>query len=183
MELGRPWMMRGLVIALALVVGVVAWMATRGDGGESTPGPSSNGSESRVVTEAELKDVAALADHPVYWAGPAPGAELELTEGPEGSVQLRYLEEGDEAGEGPAESLTVGTYPLPDADGALDAFAKRRGSVVRRSRDGRKVVVSKGTPTSAYFVSPDDSVQVEVYDPSPKRALGLALSVQVRPVG
>lgn len=136
----------------------------------------------RIVAPSGLGEVAALLGQPVYWAGPVSGKELELTElGEGGGVQVRYLPEGVEARDGASAPLTVGSYPLSDPGAALDAFAKRPGSVVRRGRGGRKVVVSTRSPTSAYFVSPDNSVQVEVYDRSPKRALALALSGRVRP--
>jgi hypothetical protein len=174
----RRWLLRGSVLGLALVVGLVAWLATRDDGDEPAAAPET---ESRIVLAGELGDAAALAGHPVYWAGPRPGTQLELTESGEGGVQVRYLEEGLEAGDESAQALTVGTYLLPDPAAALKAFGATRGSVVRRAEDGREVVVGEQSPTSAYFASPDNSVQVEVYDPSPRRALALALSGEVRP--
>jgi hypothetical protein len=169
------------VVGLALVVALVAWLATRGGDGESAA--QSSGNESRIVVPAQLGDAAVLSGHPVYWAGPVAGTALELTESGEGDIQVRYLEEGAEAGDESAAALTIGSYPLSDPNGALQAFAEKPGSVVRRSKDGREVVVSEQNPTSAYFVSPDNNVQVEVYDPSPKRALSLALSGRVRPAG
>ena len=176
----RPWLLRGTVLGLALVVGVVAWLATRDDDSAPAPAPEL---EPRIVTTQELRSIVAVTGHTVYWAGPMPGTSLEATESADGSVQVRYLEEGAEAGEQPAAFLTVGSYPLPDPSGALDGFAKRQGSVMHHSPDGRKVFVSKQKPTSVYFASPDNTVQVEVYDPSPKRALSLALSGRVSPAG
>lgn len=176
----RRWLLRGGIVALALVVGVVAWLATRDDGGAPTPATEA---EPRIVTTQELRSIAAVTGHTIYWAGPMPGTSLEATESADGSVRVRYLEEGAEVGEQPAAFLTVGSYPLPDPSGALNGFAKRKGSVVHHSPDGRKVFVNKQKPTSVYFASPDNTVQVEVYDPSPKRALSLALSGQVRPAG
>ena len=178
MDLG-PWAIRGLTLALALVVGAVTWMVSE-DGGSDAVTPAS-GIEARIVDAAQLADAAALAGHPVYWAGTIAGTELELSESGEGGIQVRYLGEGAEAGDESAGVLNVASYPLSDPTGALRAFAEKRGSTVRRSRDGREVVVNRANPTSAYFASPDNSVQVEVYDPSPQRALALALSDRVRP--
>jgi hypothetical protein len=177
----RPWLLRGVVVGIALVVGVVAWLATKDESGE--PARAEPTSETRLIGAEELPGVAAQTGHPVYWAGSMPGTELEVTESSDGTVQVRYLPDGAEAGEESSEALTIGSYPLSDPAGALDEFAERPGSVIRHSRDGREVVISTQTPTSAYFASPDNSVQVEVYDPSPKRALALALSGQVRPAG
>src|SRR5262245_41046297 len=116
----RRWLLRGSVLGLALLVALVAWLTARDS---SDSGARGETTETRIVSAAELGDAAALSGHPVYWAGPIAGAELELTESGEGDVQVRYLEEGTEAGDESAEALTVGSYPLPDPAGALAAFA------------------------------------------------------------
>jgi hypothetical protein len=167
--------LRGTVLGIAVVVGLVAWLSER-DGGHS----EGDGPEVRIVRPDELDDAAALSGHPVYWAGPVPRTELELTEGADGTVQVRYVEAGAEPGEDRENMLTVGSYPLPDPAGALDAFAARRGSVVRRAENGGEIVTSTESPGSAYFSSPDNGLQVEVYDPVPGRALELVLSGRVR---
>lgn len=174
----RPWLLRGFVVGLALVVGALAWLATRG--GDSEPAMTEPAVESRLLSAGELSEIAAQSGDPVYWAGPIPETNLELTELDEGGEQVRYLPQGTEAGD-EGEALTIGSYPLPDPSGALEAFANRPSSVTHRGKNGREVVVSKTNPTSVYFVSPDNSVQVEVYDPSPERALRLALSGRVHP--
>src|ERR1044072_6367673 len=175
-----PLLLRGAVIGLALVVGVVAWLATRDD--DETSSSPSVAAEARIVSEEELAELSTDAGQSVYWAGPIDGTVLEATELAEQSgVQVRYLEEGVEAGSGEVAVLTVGSYPLADPAGAVDGLAARPGAIVRTSDDGRTVVTNSEQPTSVYFASPDNSVQVEVYDPSPARALRLALSPRVRP--
>ncbi len=179
---GRRWAWRGGVLTLAILAGLVAWVSERSDNdGAGTVGPSS---EVRIVGARELGDAAILNAHPVYWAGPVSGTELELGESADGTVQVRYLPAGSQAGEErPGGLLTVASYPLPHPRRALAAFAARPRSTVHHGRDGREVITSSESPGSAYFASPDDSVQVEVYDPVPKRALELALSGQVIPAG
>jgi len=176
----RPWLLRGAVLALALAVGVVAWIAGGDDEGDEA---ASAGTEARIVEPAELANVAATLGHPVYWAGPIGGTELELTEGEDRSTQVRYLEEGADAGDEAPEALTIGSYPLPDPAGALDEFAAEPGSVTERGSGGLEIVYGKSNPSSVYFVPADGSIQVEVYDPRPRRALELALSGRVRPAG
>jgi hypothetical protein len=167
---------------LAIVVAIVAWVATRdgGDGSSETtttePGPP------RIVTAAELQEAAADLGQTIYWAGPIEGKELELSELSEGA-RVRYLPEGTEAGEGSATVLTVGSYPLADPEAALADVSSRSGAIVRELPDGRPVVTNESNPSSVYFASPDNSVQVEVYDPSAKRAMNLALSSKVQPIG
>lgn len=171
------------IVALAVAVGLIAWVATRGDSGSSAePEPAPAGFEARIVSETELGEIAASAGHPVYWAGPIAGKELEASESEDGNVEVRYLDEGAEPGSDRTGALTIGSYPLSDAAGALVWFAERKGSIVRKARDGREVVSNIGAPSSVYFASPDGKVQVEVYDPAPARALELALSGQVEPV-
>jgi hypothetical protein len=171
--------LRGTVVAIAAAVGLVAWLSERG---------SQNGAagvalpEVRVVSPAGLAGAAALNGHPVYWAGPIPGTELGLSEGADGIVQVRYLAAGSAPGAAEENVLTVGSYPLPGPARALAAFGRRPKSKLLHAHDGKVVVTSAESPGSAYFASPDDSVQVEVYDPAPDRALDLVLSGRVRPV-
>jgi hypothetical protein len=170
-------MTRALLIALVAIVALVAWLATR-DGREAPPPASAN--ESDLVSIRELRDVAGRTGHPVYWAGPIADTSLETTEGAGGSVEVRYLPEGgvDET----SEALTIGSYPIPNPRAALRAFADRPGSVTHRGARGREVVVGRRSRTSAYFVDPGNEVQVEVYDPSPARALALARSARIESV-
>jgi hypothetical protein len=172
------------VIALAVVVAIVAWVASRDSGGGSSePAASTEPGPPRIVTAAELQEAAADLGQTIYWAGPFAGKELELNELGEGGVQVRYLPEGTEAGEGSRKALTVGSYTLADPEAAIAAVSKRPGEVVRELPDGRPVVTSESSPTNVYFASPDNSVQVEVYDPSAERAMNLALSSKVQPIG
>jgi hypothetical protein len=180
-ESKRP-MLRIGIVALALIVGVIAWVATSGDDDESTPEPASAGVEAKIVSIEELEEFADAAGHDVYWAGPLPGKVLEASETAAGNTQVRYLDEGTKAGEGGAAVLTIGSYPLADAAKAFEGFAERKSSISRSSPDDREVAFSLEKPTSVYFTGTDGDVQVEVYDPNHKRAKSLALSDQVRPV-
>jgi hypothetical protein len=181
MDLGRPWVQWMLAIALALVVGAIVWMATGEDDGQ--PVSTTVSSEADVVSERELAALAAAAGHPVYWAGPIAGAALEETEKADGEVFVSYSKDGTEAGDGTPQFLAVGTYVLPDPAKALEGFARRPGAVVRRSPGLGEVVTNRQAPSSVYFASPDNRVQVEVYSPSPKRAMSLVLSGRIQPVG
>jgi hypothetical protein len=175
----RKWLLRGGVIALAILVAVGAWIATR-EGGDESPAASLEAAP-RIVSATELSEAAADSDTPIYWAGEVAGSELELTELSEGGSQVRYLPQGTGAGGGTTSVLTVSSYPLADPSASLKGFAGRPGAIVREAGDGREVVSSKQTPTSVYFASSDNSVQVEIYDPSPARAMSLALSARVQP--
>jgi hypothetical protein len=175
----RRKLLRWGVVGLGVAVALIAWLATRGSGeGER----SSTTQAPRIVSEGELAEAAAELGQPIYWAGPLAGRELELRELGEGQgVQVAYLPEGAAVGEGPTSSLTVGSYPVDDPGAAVEGYARRAGSRTLHGDGGLEVVVSGDAPDSVYFAAPDNSVQVEVYDPSPKRALTLALSGGVKP--
>lgn len=172
-------LLRAGLAFLAALVALVAWIATKGD---DDGGAEVHAKPARIVSRAGLAAAGTKLGQPVYWAGSLPGTELELEELLEGGVRVAYLPAGEEAGAASAATLTVGSYPLADPEVALRAFAAHPGAIIRHSRDGGEVVTSEERPTSVYFVSPDNTVQVEVYDPSPRRAMRLALSGLVRPV-
>jgi len=184
MDLGRPWVLRGIVIALAVVVAIIAWVATSGDdGGDGSSTSAGSGMDAKIVSEGELADFAATAGHPVYWAGPIEGAELELSEDKAGNVTVRYLSEGAEVGTDRVRSLAVGSYPLEDPMAELDAFAESPGAIVGETSEGEKMVSNEQAPGSVYFVNPENTVQIEVYTPSPQRSMKLVRSGGIEPVG
>jgi hypothetical protein len=182
MDLGRPWVLRVLVIALAVVVGAIVYLAAGGGDEESEPVSTPEATEARIVGEDELREVAADAEQPVYWAGEMDGTELELTE-EGGSVLVRYLEEGDEAGDAIAQRIAVGSYALPNPRKALNTFAETPGASVENVPGVGKVVISPEARKNVFFVDPDNEVQVEVYAPSAKRAIALVRSGRVQPIG
>lgn len=170
------------MIALAVVVGVVAYVATRG-GDDEEPARGAEAGEARIVSEEELADIASTAEYPVYWVGPLPDTELELTDSGEAGVLLRYLREDDEVGAAIADRVAVGSYPLQNPEKALDNFAERPGAIVGDAPEVGRTVTNARARTSVYFVDPGNEVQVEVYAPTPKRAMSLIRSGQVVPVG
>lgn len=183
MDLGRPWVLRSLVIALAIVVGVIVYLAVSGDdeGGGGPPAPT-EATAARILSEEELTDAASAAEFPVYWAGERDGAELELTE--EGSSFLvRYLDEGDEAGAAFGGRIAIGSYALPNPRKALNTFAETPGATTTEVAGIGKVVISPEAQRNVYFVDPDNEVQVEVYAPSSRQAIGLLRTGQVQPIG
>lgn len=175
-------LLRAGLATLAALVALVAWLATRDDdqggGGEAPAEPAA-----RIVSPAGLTAAAARHGQPVYWAGPMPGTDLELEELSEGGARVAYVPAGEEAGRRTSADLSVGSYPLADPEAALRRFAAQPGAIVRHASDGGEVVSNRKRPTSVYFLGAGKTVQVEVYDPSPRRAMRLALSGRVRPAG
>jgi len=171
-----------LFVLVALLAAVVAWALIGGGddddgGGEGDPAPA------RTVSAAELAEIAAASDAPIYWAGERPGAELEYDEGAGDRVYVRYLSAGAETGDPRPAFLTIATYPLTDPAEALQANAKRTNTRVQRARGGALVWVNPDRLQSVYLAEPGSTHQVEVYDPDPATALEVALSGDVVPVG
>jgi hypothetical protein len=169
----------GALVALAVIVGLVVWLVARG-GDESAPTFSGGG-----ATAASAEDLAALpaeVGHPVYWAGPKRGYTYELTRTDDGRIYIRYLPAGVEIGSDQPKYLTVGTYPSQNALGTIRGLAKRLDAKTMRLRGGGAAVQDTKHPTSVYLAYPGSDNQIEVYDPSPVRALELVLSGGVIPL-
>lgn len=164
-------------VALVLTTVVLAVVGGRGGGEEATSG------QPRLVNRGELEAVEGELGHPVYWVGRRSGHELELREESEGSVYLRYLPAGSEAGDPRQAFLTVGTYPVAAASAALRHIAAKNGGEVKSSEDGTVIVVTPESPDSAYLAYRGSDLEIEVYSPQPRRALELARSGAIEQAG
>jgi len=169
-----------LIVLIALLAVAVAWaLIAGGDDDEGSGATEGDPAPARIVSAAELSDIAAVSDTPIYWAGERPGTELEYDEGIGDRVFVRYLTGGAEAGDPRPAFLTIATYPLADPAEALQANARRTNTRVQRARGGALVWVNPDRPQSVYLAEPGSTHQVEVYDPLPRRALRVALSGEV----
>lgn len=135
-----------------------------------------------AVSVGALKALSASLRHPVYWAGARAGVVYEFTEAADGRVYIRYLTGGVKVGTPRPDFLTIGTYPVPDAAGALRRAAHQHGAVALALRGGAIGFYNRARPTSVYFAYPGSRVQVETYDPSAAVARALVVSGGVRPV-
>jgi hypothetical protein len=180
-ELGHYRDARRLALGLALVAALagVGWLLLVREDGDA----SNSLGEPRMVSAAELGEFARSVGHPVYWVGERLGAAYELTQTADGQIYVRYLTDEAAIGNQEPDFLTVGTYPADDAARALREEAEARGAVLERATGGGLVVIDEDRPTSVYLAYPDSDYQIEVYDPSPERALELALTGRVQPAG
>jgi hypothetical protein len=169
----------GAVIALAVAAALITWLIVKdnddNDGGSGSARPE-------ATSLRDLRAFAGTKDIPVYWAGPRAGYTYELTETDKGNIFIRYLPKGVEVGNRRPVYTTIGTYPYADAYSTLQEVGSREGSRVRRIPGGGIVVVSDQNPKSVYLAFRRQDYQVEVYDPSAKRALSLATSGRVSPI-
>ncbi len=136
-----------------------------------------------IVSADELREKAAEHDGPVYWAGEQEGAEIEYSEPEPGRIYVRYLTGGAEAGDPNTNFLTIGTYEFKDAAQALKKQSKESNGVLASAPGGGVVYFDTTHPQSVYLAYPGEEAQVEVFDPNPKRSLGLVSSGLIVPVG
>ena len=174
----RRLLLGGGVVLLAVVIGLVLWLVLRGGGGkEAQPAPATAASITR------LNRFASTVGHPIYWAGSQPSFTYELSRTTDGRVYIRYLPPGVKTGSSKPDDLTVGTYPQPHAFATLRATARKQRAQMINIAGGGLAFQYRGRPTSVYLAFPGSNYQIEVFDPSPTRALQLVRTGQVQPVG
>jgi hypothetical protein len=184
----RPWARRqeirvGAVIAVALAIAFVVWLVAIRDGGGGSSKASVESIAPTAATPDRLHSLAQDVGHPVYWSGPASGTTYELTVTSSGRIFVRYLATGVPVGSTSARYTIVGTYPVDDAYNVLNALARKEGERSFPAPRGGFAVYAEATPTNIYLAYPDQkNVQIEVYDPSPKRARDLISSGRIAPV-
>jgi hypothetical protein len=175
----RRIQLAGIAASAVLVIVAVVLAITGGPGGQG----EAVGTGPHFVDATDLSDLEAELGHPIYWAGARPPAQLELAEEADGSLYLRYLSPGVEAGDPEQRFLTVGTYPVADAVGALERTAADAGVSLGQAAEGGVVLSNPTSEGSAYLAYPGSDIQIEVYDPAPGRSLQLIRSGAIRPVG
>ena len=169
------WMQLTLAVLIVALIATIAVMLLGGDDGFSlTPGTP------EPVSVAQLEEFAEGADHDVYWAGPRPDTRYQLTETQAGRVLVRYLPADGGGGSG---ALTVGSYPVADAAGALKRAARQDDrKEIARSDNGAVVLLDPESPDNAHLAYPGTDLQIEIFSPVPGQALRLAAHDRVEPV-
>jgi hypothetical protein len=166
----------GAIVAAAVAVFLVVWLVlASGDDSPQRGAPT-------AASPAELREIARATDHAVYWAGARPGFDYEATRTDGGSVYVRYLPEGTPVGDRRPNFLTVATYSQRNGFTAVSEAAKEPGTVERELPGGGLAVYNRGRPTSVFFSYPRARYQVEVFDPTPGRALELVTSDRIVPL-
>ena len=164
---------RGAFIGILLLIGVAAAIvgALR-----LRDGKGSFELKLGVPTETSVSDLRAYASGaPVFWVGPPKAGRLEVTRTARGEIYVRYLAPGVALGDPTANYTTIATYSMPSAYATLQRSARTAGSAHRNVGKNELAVWRRSRPTSVYLAYRGGGELVEVYDPSPRRALSLAL--------
>jgi hypothetical protein len=169
----------GALVVIAVAAGLVAWLTLRHDGGSSS---APRNSTATAMTPAALARLARSLRHPIFWLGRKHGVTYEVTQTGNGTVYVRYLPVGVEVGS-PKPYLTVATYPFPGAYAALRAPARGKAAVTARVAHRGLALLDDGYPESVHVAYPGVDYQVEVYDPTPARAMQLVAAGRLRNLG
>lgn len=178
----------GAVVAIALAAAFAVWLLVRGNddsSSTSTTTPTTTTAEIGPVaaSPAALRALADEAGHPVYWIGPRPNRTYELTRTSSGRIFIRYLPPDVRVGNRTARFTIVGSYPVENAIDVLRDLSEQSGERSASVPGGGLAVYSTSSPSNVYLAYPGSDVQIEVFDPSAARALRLATSGRVVPVG
>jgi hypothetical protein len=168
--LRQPRFRIGAVIAIAVAAGLVAWLLLRNNGSPSSAQTHTSSAAAAATTPQKLASLARSVQHPIFWLGPKHGFTYELTKTPNGKIYVRYLPHGVKVGAS-KPYLTVATYPFPGAFAAVQKEASAKGAVTTKLTHGGLAVLDAGYPESTHVAFPKLNYQVEVYDPTPAKAL------------
>jgi hypothetical protein len=171
-----------MIRSTAIAVAALALALLTGCGGSDSSSSSTQSTSTgaaEIVSPDALRETASEAATPIYWAGEQDGTELELSRPDKERTYVRYLTGDAEAGDKRADFLTVGTYAQPNAVASLRRQAKRSGGTIDHAPGNATVYYDQENLQSAYLAYPGAPVEVEVFDPSFKRALSLVESGQI----
>lgn len=174
---------RGVIAFLGLVAAaLLAWLLFVKDDGDDS---SDTAAVRKTVTNysvADLPGAVGSVEGPVYWLGPEPGDEYELTLISDGRTYIRYLPQGVPAESGEAFT-TVGSYAFQDPVAELERLGKRPGNHTF-TVPGGGVGMSPGSPSANVYVAfPDQDVEIEVFDPDPGDAEKSVKRGELSPIG
>jgi len=173
----------GAVVAIALAAVLVRGNDDSSSSSNATTTETAKPIGPVAATPAALRSVSAKAKRPIYWVGPRSGQTYELTRTASGRVYVRYLPPGAKIGNRRADYTIVGTYPTPNALNVLQDLAKQPNEKSVPAPGGGIAVYATNAPTNVYVAFPGSDEQIEVFDPSAKRALRLVKTGRVAPVG
>jgi hypothetical protein len=184
----RPRIRFGAAVAVAAGAGLAAWAivgssAAGSSATDSPPPPAVPVTTPKAIgpvalSAQALRKFTSAADQPVYWAGPRAGYRYELSRTKAGTVFVRYLPPGVQAGSKRQIYLIVATYPFANP---LQALKNLSGAHIAIPGGG-VAMVDVNKPQSVHLAYPGVNDQLEVYDPSPQQSLKVARSGGVRPV-
>jgi hypothetical protein len=179
-------------VAVALALGSAAlliWLVLERD--DSSSGESDiteaavragSGTGPVAVSASGLRTLAAALKQPIYWAGVRPGYRYSLRQAADGQFYVRYLPPGTGVADTGLRVLIVATYPQENAFVELQSEARREGGFTLAIPGDGVAYYRERRPTNVYLAYRGSRYQVEVYDPTPLRAVRLVAAGRIVPV-
>ncbi len=161
------------VILTALITSVSTFGLTYFFSNSNSSTTATETSGQVALTEAELKAAVIKLNTVVYWAGPLENAKYTLTMNEAGAAFIRYLPNGEGADDTTKKYLTVATYMVNAAYDAVKAAGNEQDGIGLMTADGAAVYYNKNSASNVYMAYPGQDLQIEVFDPTPGRALQL----------
>ena len=141
--------------------------------GSSSPTVAQTAGGQMALTEDELKSVVANLNSVIYWVGPLENAKYTLDVTDAGAAFVRYLPNGEGANDTAKNYMIVATYQVNAAYDAVKTAGNEQDGIGLMSADGAAVYYNKNAATNVYLAFPGQNLQIEVFDPSPGKALQL----------
>ncbi len=160
-----------LVTAMVTALLVFGAISLFSNGSSTSSTQSSEGQ--LALSEDELKSVVANLNSVVYWVGPLDNAKYTLDVTDAGAAFVRYLPNGEGANDTAKNYLIVATYRVNAAYDAVKTAGNEQDGIGLMTSDGAAVYYNKNAATNVYMAYPGQDLQIEVFDPSPGKALQL----------
>jgi hypothetical protein len=180
------------VIALALAFGsavLLIWLLLERDDSSAADSDiteaavrSGGGTGPVAVSAQGLRTLAATFEQPIYWAGPRPGYRYALRQASDGQFYVRYLPPGTGVDDSGRRQLIVATYPQANALAELRSEARREGGFTLALPRGGIAYFRERRSRNVLVAYPASRHQIEVFDPTPQRALRLVAAGRIVPV-
>ena len=190
---GGSWLQRNrqtAIIGGAVVVVVVAAIIAFTVGGDDKKSSNNGGDNAAQQSNVQiglnadgLKTAVAAIGRPVYWAGAEPDYQYVLQTFGNGQTTVRYIPKDGDPNNQEAVYRVMGTYPIKGAFDVTTKAGQAENSALLTNSDGSIVVYNKSKTTNVYVAFPGVDVQIEIYDPTPGKALEIATSGRVVAVG
>lgn len=171
------------VLISAMVTALLVFGATSLFSNNSSSPSSESSAGQMALTEAELKSVVANLNSVIYWVGPLENAKYTLDVTDAGAAFVRYLPNGEGANDTAKNYLIVATYRVNAAYDAVKTAGNEQDGIGLLTSDGAAVYYNKNAATNVYLAYPGQDLQIEVFDPTPGKALQLVNTIGlVKPI-
>jgi hypothetical protein len=183
-DANRTAVIVAVAVVVVAIVAVVSFRLSGSSKKSSTPSvttPSKDSTQVNLSADGIRTAVKALGKV-VYWAGDESGDTYVLQTFANGQTTVRYVPSGGDPTSSGAIYRLMGSYPIKNAFNVTKQAASGGNSVLVTNSDGSVVLYNKSKMTNVYVAFPKVDVQVEIFDPTPGKALELATSGAIKPI-